>query len=77
MNKGVFADLPYFLCTYLKHKILWKMNKVDPKKTAMLREYAGKLNNEMADKILSGEENKKPKNSTPPPIKIGDKERRY
>lgn len=47
--------------------------KVDPKKTVLLREHTGKLNDELVGKILSGEKSKKPKNATPPPVKIKHK----
>lgn len=44
--------------------------KVAPKKVALLREYSGRLNQELACQILSGEKNRKPKSPTPPPVKI-------
>jgi ParB family transcriptional regulator, chromosome partitioning protein len=44
--------------------------KITPKKVSLLREYSGRLNQEIATQILSGEKNRKPKNSTPPPVKI-------
>ncbi|MCO5385355.1 MAG: ParB N-terminal domain-containing protein [Desulfosporosinus sp.] len=49
--------------------------KVDMKKTDMLRNYSenSKLNEKTAYQILSGEVNKKPKSTTPPPVKIKHK----
>ncbi|KUO70004.1 MAG: chromosome partitioning protein ParB [Desulfosporosinus sp. BRH_c37] len=49
--------------------------KVDMKKTDMLRNYSesSKLNEKTAYQILSGEINKKPKSTTPPPVKIKHK----
>lgn len=44
--------------------------KVAPKKVSLLREYSGRLNQELACQILSGEKNRKPKSPTPPPVKI-------
>jgi ParB family chromosome partitioning protein len=44
--------------------------KVDMKKSELLRNYSGRLNSELAYKILSGEKNKKPKSSILPPIKV-------
>ena len=49
--------------------------KVDMKKTDMLRNYSesSKLNEKTAYQILSGEVNKKPKSTTPSPVKIKHK----
>ena len=49
--------------------------KIDMKKTDMLRSYSesSKLNEKTAYQILSGEINKKPKSTTPPPVKIKHK----
>ena len=49
--------------------------KVDMKKAEMLRSYSesSKLNEKTAYQILSGEINKKPKSTTPPPVKIKHK----
>ncbi|WP_353852786.1 ParB N-terminal domain-containing protein [Dehalobacter restrictus] len=49
--------------------------KVDMKKAEMLRNYSesSKLNEKTAYQILSGEINKKPKSTTPPPVKIKHK----
>lgn len=44
--------------------------KVDIKKAEMLRSYAGKINPELTDQILSGEKNKKPKSDKPQPFKL-------
>lgn len=44
--------------------------KIFPKKVSLLREYSGRLNQELATQILSGEKSRKPKSSTPPPVKI-------
>ncbi len=44
--------------------------KITPKKVSLLREYSGRMNQEIATQILSGEKNRKPKSSTPPPVKI-------
>lgn len=44
--------------------------KITPKKVSLLREYSDKLNQKLAAQILSGEKNRKPKTSTPPPVKI-------
>jgi ParB family transcriptional regulator, chromosome partitioning protein len=46
--------------------------KIDMKKTDMLRSYSesSKLNETTVYQILSGEINKKPKSTTPPPLKI-------
>ena len=49
--------------------------KVDMKKAEMLRSYSesSRLNEKTAYQILSGEINKKPKSTTPPPVKIKHK----
>ena len=49
--------------------------KVDMKKAEMLKSYSesSKLNEKTAYQILSGEINKKPKSTTPPPVKIKHK----
>lgn len=48
--------------------------KITPKKVSLLREYSGRLNQELDTQILSGEKSsRKPKSSTPPPVKIGYK----
>ena len=49
--------------------------KVDMKKAEMLRSYSesSKLNEKTIYQILSGEINKKPKSTTPPPVKIKHK----
>jgi ParB family chromosome partitioning protein len=49
--------------------------KVDMKKTDMLRSYSesDKLDEKSAYQILSGEINRKPKSTTPPPVKIKHK----
>lgn len=49
--------------------------KVDMKKAEVLRSYSenSKLNEKTAYQVLSGETNKKPKASTPPPVKIKHK----
>ncbi len=44
--------------------------KVDMKKAEMLRGYAGKINPELTEEILSGEKNKKPKSDKPQPFKL-------
>ena len=44
--------------------------KVDMKKAGLLRSYAGRLDDDLAEQILSGEKNRKPKSTTPPPVKI-------
>lgn len=49
--------------------------KVDMKKAEMLRSYSesSKMNEKTAYQIISGEINKKPKSTTPPPVKIKHK----
>ncbi|WP_342415450.1 ParB N-terminal domain-containing protein [Paenibacillus sp. FSL R10-2782] len=47
--------------------------KVDMKKAELLREYSGKLTDEQAAKILSGEATRKPRNKTPAPFKLKHK----
>ena len=44
--------------------------KVDMKKSELLRSCSGRLNSELAYKIISGEKNKKSKNPALPPIKV-------
>ncbi len=44
--------------------------KITPKKVSLLREYSGRLNQKLATQIISGEKTRKPKSSTPPPVKI-------
>ena len=39
-------------------------------KAGLLRSYAGRLDDDLAEQILSGEKNRKPKSTTPPPVKI-------
>ncbi|WP_042196269.1 ParB N-terminal domain-containing protein [Paenibacillus camerounensis] len=47
--------------------------KVDMKKAELLREYSGHLTDEQADRILSGEATRKPRNKTPAPFKLKHK----
>lgn len=44
--------------------------KLDPKKAVLLRSYGGRLTPELAGQIISGEKNRKPKNTAPPPLKV-------
>lgn len=44
--------------------------KLDGKKAALLREYTGRLNQELTEQILSGEKTRKPKNNTLKPFKL-------
>ncbi len=44
--------------------------KVDMKKAEMLRSYAGGMNPELTEEILSGEKTKKPKSDKPQPFKL-------
>lgn len=44
--------------------------KLDPKKAVLLRGYGGRLTPELAGQIISGEKNRKPKNTAPPPLKV-------
>lgn len=44
--------------------------KVDMKKAALLRSYAGKLNDVLTYQILSGEKTKRPKSDKPQPFKL-------
>lgn len=44
--------------------------KVNEPKAKLLRGYTGKLNAALAYQVLSGEKSKKPKSTTPPPLKI-------
>jgi ParB family chromosome partitioning protein len=44
--------------------------KLDMKKAELLRDMSGRLNDELTEQIISGEKTKKPKSSTPPPVKI-------
>lgn len=44
--------------------------KVDMKKAEMLRSYAGRMNPELTEEILSGEKTKKPKSDKPQPFKL-------
>lgn len=44
--------------------------KIDEKKATLLQDYAGRLTDDLAFEIISGEKAKKPKSSAPPPVKI-------
>lgn len=44
--------------------------KLDQKKAALLRSYGGRLTPELAEEIISGAKNRKPKSSAPPPHKV-------
>ena len=44
--------------------------KVDMKKAEMLRSYAGRINPELTEEILSGEKTKKPRSDKPQPFKL-------
>lgn len=44
--------------------------KLDGKKAALLREYTGRLNQELTEQILFGEKTRKPKSKAPQPFKL-------
>lgn len=44
--------------------------KLDTKKASLLRSYGGRLTPELAKQIISGEKDRKPKSTTPPPLKV-------
>lgn len=44
--------------------------KVDKKKAELLRNYAGRLNRELTQQIVSGEKTRKPRSNTPQPFKL-------
>ena len=54
----------------LESVLLENEYKVNEKKAELLRSYAGRLNQELTEQIVSGEKTRKPRSNAPQPFKL-------